>query len=44
MLEPTITCTNCQTIIPLTETLARPYIEADAREDAKGKPGTRGGL
>jgi hypothetical protein len=32
MLEPIITCTNCQTVIPLTETLARPYIEAERKK------------
>jgi hypothetical protein len=29
MNEPTITCPTCETEIPLTETLARPYIEAE---------------
>jgi hypothetical protein len=32
MLEPTIMCTKCQTVIPLTETLARPYIEAERKK------------
>ncbi len=29
MNEPTITCPTCETEIPLTETLARPYIDAE---------------
>src|SRR5579872_4845124 len=29
MNEPTITCPKCETEIPLTETLARPYVEAE---------------
>jgi hypothetical protein len=29
MLEATITCTNCQTVMPLTETLARPFVDAE---------------
>ncbi len=32
MLEPTITCTTCQNVMPLTETLARPYIEAERKK------------
>jgi hypothetical protein len=29
MIEPTITCPTCETAIPLTEALARPYIDAE---------------
>lgn len=32
MLEPSITCKNCGAVNPLTETLARPYIEAERRK------------
>jgi hypothetical protein len=32
MLEATITCTNCQTVMPLTETLARPFVDAERRK------------
>jgi len=32
MFEPTITCTTCQTVIPLTATLARPFIEAERKK------------
>jgi hypothetical protein len=32
VLEPSITCKNCGAVNPLTETLARPYIEAERRK------------
>jgi hypothetical protein len=35
VLEPSITCKNCGAINPLTETLARPYIEAERRKIEK---------
>ena len=32
MVESTIICPNCQTEIPLTETLARPFIESERQK------------
>ena len=32
MTEPTITCPNCKTVIPLTESLAAPLIAATRRQ------------
>jgi hypothetical protein len=35
VVEPTITCKNCGALNPLTETLARPYLEAERRKIEK---------